>query len=173
MKKLLLEVLELKELYRAGWSRVGITNPESVAAHTWGVCWLVMAVCPEDVDQHRALQIAVLHDLAEVRVGDITPHDNVSKKDKSEMESSALKNMLESRPDLYQLWEEYEEQQSAEARIVHDLDRLDMALQAVHYRRTKGVDTQEFIDSARRDIKHPKIVALLEQLTTESWLSDA
>ena len=166
MNNLLLEVLHLKELSRAGWSRVDIANPESVAAHTWEVCWLVLALCPDDVDKDRALQIAVLHDLAEVRVGDITPHDNVSKKDKSKRESAALKSMLESRPDLYQLWEEYEDQLTAEAKIVHDLDRLDMALQAVHYRRTQGIDTQEFIDSARRDIKHPQIVDILEQLTT-------
>jgi putative hydrolase of HD superfamily len=125
-----------------------------------------MAICPDDVDQHRALQIAVLHDLAEVRVGDITPHDNVSKKDKTERESAALKNMLQSRPDLYKLWEEYEEQSTEEAKFVHDLDRLDMALQAIHYRRIQGADTEEFIISARRDIKHPKVIALLEQLTT-------
>jgi putative hydrolase of HD superfamily len=166
MKDLLVEALQLKELSRAGWSRVGITNAESVAAHTWGVCWLVMALCPDDIDQHRALQIAVLHDLAEVRVGDITPHDKVSKQDKSNMESSALRNMLQARPDLYELWEEYENQRTAEARIVHDLDRLDMALQAIRYRQDQGLDTTEFIVSARRDIKHPKIAAILQQLTT-------
>ena len=83
MKDLLLEALQLKELARAGWSRVGIANAESVAAHSWGVSWLVIALCPEDIDQHKALQLAVIHDLAEARVGDITPHDNIEKNQKA------------------------------------------------------------------------------------------
>jgi putative hydrolase of HD superfamily len=165
MKDLLDEVLHLKALPRAGWLRVGIDNPESVAAHSWGVCWLVMALCPDDVDQHRALQLAVIHDLAETRVGDITPHDNIGQGEKTALESDALGDMLKERPDLYELWTEYEGQTTAEAKLVHDLDRLDMALQAVRYKRERGVDTEEFLVSARQDIRHPDIVEVLERIT--------
>ena len=164
MKDLLLEALQLKELARAGWSRVGIANAESVAAHSWGVSWLVIALCPEDIDQHKALQLAVIHDLAEARVGDITPHDNIEKNQKAAMESNALREMLHMRPDLYQLWEEYEQQQTPEAKLVHDLDRLDMALQAVKYSRDHGVDTKEFLISAMNDVDHPDVIAMIERL---------
>ena len=69
--------LALKALPRAGWVRAGVRHPESVAAHSWGVAWLVLVLCPPALDRGRALAIAVAHDLPEVTVGDITPHDGV------------------------------------------------------------------------------------------------
>ena len=161
---LLDEVLALKHLDRAGWRRVGIDRPESVAAHTWGVCWLVLVLCPDELDRNHALQMAVIHDLAETRTGDITPHDGVSPAEKGRMESDAIAQMLRERPDLAALWQDYEAQESEEARFVHDLDRLDMALQAVRYGRELGADTDEFLDSARRDIRHPIVRAELDKL---------
>lgn len=158
------EVLALKHLDRAGWGRVGIEQPESVAAHTWGVCWLVLLLCPDEMDRNTALEMAVLHDLAETRVGDITPHDGVSRAEKQLRESNAIEQMLASRPDLQAIWKAYESQESAEARFVHDLDRLDMALQAVRYARDLGVDTQEFIESAAKDIDHPVVRAEINKL---------
>ena len=82
LKQLLQEALLLKELDRSGWKRVGVENPESVAAHTWGMCWLILVLAPHEIDQLRALKLAIIHDLAEARVGDITPHDGVSKAEK-------------------------------------------------------------------------------------------
>ena len=161
MTELLDRVLALKHLDRAGWKRVGIASPESVAAHTWGVAWLVLALCPEDLDRDLALRLAVIHDLAEAQVGDITPHDGISKADKAQRESNAIADMLQDRPDLAALWQAYEDQTTPEARFVHDADRLDMALQAVRYARVHGVDTGEFIQSARRDIRHPALLEVL------------
>ncbi|MCB9755489.1 MAG: HD domain-containing protein [Myxococcales bacterium] len=82
LRACLLEALTLKELARAGWERIAVERPESVAAHSWGVAWLVLALCPAALDRGRALAIAVVHDLAEVRVGDLTPHDAVAPADK-------------------------------------------------------------------------------------------
>ena len=45
---LLLDVLGLKALDRTGWVRRGVQSAESVAAHSWGVAWLVLALCPPD-----------------------------------------------------------------------------------------------------------------------------
>ena len=49
----LLEALSLKDLARAGWVRAGVQHPESVAAHSWGVAWLVLALCPAELDRGR------------------------------------------------------------------------------------------------------------------------
>ena len=144
------EALALKDLPRAGWARVGIERPESVAAHSWGVAWLVLALCPPGIDRGRALAIAVLHDLAEVRIGDLTPHDAVAPADKSRAELEALSDMvapLAAGEEMVALWRELEEGSSPEGRLVKACDKLDMALQAQRYRR-RGVDTSEFVDSA-------------------------
>ncbi len=161
MTDLLDRVLALKHLDRAGWKRAGIGAPESVAAHTWGVAWLVLALCPDDLDRDLALRLAVIHDLAEAEVGDITPHDGISRSEKAEQEATAIAGLLKDRPDLAALWQTYEDQATPEARFVHDADRLDMALQAVRYARLHGVETGEFIHSARQDIRHPVLMEVL------------
>lgn len=159
----LLEALTLKELPRAGWLRVGVQAPESVAAHSWGVAWLVLALCPEGLDRGRALGMAVLHDLPEVRAGDITPRDNVTAAEKRRREEDALEQLLapvgERARRLRDLWLDFEEQRSAEARFVRACDRLDMALQAARYA-GQGIDTAEFVESALAALDEPTLRAL-------------
>lgn len=148
----LLEALALKDVRRAGWVRAGVPQPESVAAHSWGLAFLVLTLCPPRVDRARALAMAIVHDLAEVRVGDLTPHDPVGPQEKAALEASAMEKMTEPlgerASELASLWREYEAGESAEARFVKACDKLDMALQAQRYRDAHGVDTQEFVQSA-------------------------
>lgn len=164
MRERLLEALGLKELPRAGWVRVGVQGPESVAAHSWGVAWLVLALCPPDVDRGRALAIAVLHDLAEVRVGDTTPYCGVDPETKAAREASAMADLLTPLPhaaELLALWREYEESSTPEGRLVKACDKLDMALQAARYESRQGIDTREFVDSALARLSDPTFCALV------------
>jgi putative hydrolase of HD superfamily len=150
MKELLLEALKLKSLPRTGWLRAGIENPESVAAHSWGVAWLCMILCPKELDKLKVLEMALIHDLAEVRIGDITPYDGIEVAEKHKMESAAFVEMTEqlgNRQHLRDLWNE----QSAEADFVKQMDKLDMALQAQEY---GGLE--EFIDSALKVLIDPE-----------------
>ena len=68
------------------------------------------------------------------------------------------------RPDLIDLWEEYAASTSPESRFVHEVDKLDMALQALRYSQIQGADTREFLRSARKRITHPTLSALLDQI---------
>lgn len=158
----LLEAVALKALPRAGWVRAGIPFPESVAAHSWGLAWLVLVLLPEDLDRGRALAYAVLHDLPEVRAGDITPHDGVDAPTKAAREHAAAQQLLP--PALLATWEAYERQADPEARFVRQLDRVDMALQAVVYAGETGIDTREFLASARGFVTEPSLRELLDRL---------
>jgi putative hydrolase of HD superfamily len=163
LRTALLEALRLKELPRTGWVRAGVEGPESVAAHSWGVAWLVLVLCPRHVDLERALAMAVLHDLAEVRTGDITPRCGVPPERKSTAERRALQGMLGGLPRggaLHGLWEECEQRQSLEARFVRACDKLDMALQAARYTGEQGLELQEFVDSALAELDDPMMRAL-------------
>jgi putative hydrolase of HD superfamily len=162
--QVLLEVLGLKALPRAGWVRAGIPVPETVASHSWGVAWLVLVLLPDDLDRARALSYAVLHDLPEVRAGDITPHDGVSPDDKHAREHLAARQLLGPRPDLLATWEAYEAQADPEARFVRQLDRVDMALQAWRYTADHGHDLEEFVASAEAFVTHPRLRAVLRAL---------
>ena len=99
------EWLHLKHVLRTGWVRAGVESPESVAAHSWGMSILAMHLCPEELDRMRVLEMCLVHDLPEVKVGDLTPHDDTSNKSRDENE--AMKKLA---PQWLALFEEYEAQ---------------------------------------------------------------
>ncbi len=164
LKSRLLEILQLKQLPRSGWLRIGVRSPESVAAHCWGVAWLVLALCPPEIDRGRALAMAVLHDLAEVRTGDLTPHDRIAQERKRHNESRALERLLmplAKAKQLHELWQDYENGASAEGLFVKACDKLDMALQAEFYRQQQQVPTDEFVDSALAQLDRSELTAII------------
>src|SRR5215510_10902494 len=78
MLSTLIELERLKRLDRTGWVLRGFANgTESVAAHSFGVSVTAMLLADEllaqgaNVDVERVLRIALLHDWAEARVGDM------------------------------------------------------------------------------------------------------
>lgn len=153
MRDVLIEALALKALPRAGWLRVGVQAPESVAAHSWGVAWLVANLCPAELDREKALVIALVHDLAEVRVGDITPHDGLAPDEKDRLEREAFHALVQPMPNADELRQAFADYgRTPEGRFVKACDKLDMALQA-HVYANDGVDTEEFIASALRRLQ--------------------
>ncbi len=139
--------LLLKDILRTGWVRAGVESPESVAAHSWGMSVLAMHLCPENLDKMRVIEMCLVHDLPEIEVGDLTPHDDTSTK--SEDEHRAMTKLA---PQWLDLFEEYEAQDTDEAKFVKYLDKLDMALMARIYEDKQGLDLSEFIMSARKVI---------------------
>lgn len=167
-----IEVVGLKRVDRAGWALRGVPAPESVAAHSWGTALLVLSLLPDDLDRERALAYAVLHDLPEVRVGDLTPADGVAKADKARREHEAMAALCAALPRgaaLLATWEAYEAQADPEARFVRQCDRLDMAVQAVAYARSEGLDPAEFLASAAEVIDHPALTPILAALGVGTW----
>src|SRR6185369_17574854 len=78
MLNALIELQRLKRLDRTGWVLRGFANgTESVAAHSFGVGVTAMLLADEllaqavVIDVEKVLRIALLHDWAEVRVGDM------------------------------------------------------------------------------------------------------
>jgi len=91
--------------------------------------------------------MSILHDLAEVRVGDITPDDPVSKEEKHAMEAEAIRSM-QLTEGTRSIFMEYEAQQTDEARFVKLMDKLDMALQAERYEKAQGLELAKFKEAA-------------------------
>ncbi len=156
MRDELKEILELKNVLRAGWVKAGIPSPESVAAHSWGMSMLALKLAPKELDLARVLSLCIVHDIPEVRVGDLTPHDDTSTKAQDE-----LKAMTEMAPEWVGLFEEYEQGQTPEAKFVKQLDKLDMSLQAEIYQAEFGISLEEFIESARLRIDDEVLKNLL------------
>ncbi len=148
----------LKEVRRAGWVRVGVPAPvntaESVADHSWSVALLAALLCPPDVNREKLLLMAILHDLAEVRVGDITPHDGISPEEKHRREDEAMAELLADHAELLGLWREAETRETPEAKLLKELDRLELRLQADRYA-ALGVIDEATADEFRRPAPVP------------------
>jgi len=157
---------QLKKVSRSGWVRVGIKSPESVADHTFRTALLCMIFSSlEGLDELKMLQMALIHDLPEVIIGDLTPSEKV-RADKNS-EEDAMRNLLaflpkEVRGKYIEVWHEYASNETAEAKAVRQLEKLEMGLQAREYEEA-GVAKESlevFVKSAEESIRFPAIRAL-------------
>ncbi|WP_434385978.1 HD domain-containing protein [Melittangium boletus] len=169
-----LELHHLKHLFRQGWLRVGIPREtcESVAEHSYFVAMLCLFLADghfPEADATKLVRMALLHDVGEARAGDITPHDGVSREEKLRREREAVEHLFAPLPrgaDYLALWEEYERGTSLEARLVRQVDRLEMGLQATVYEHQGAGDLSQFFASVRRALEAPEFQALLAELET-------
>lgn len=138
----------LKTTKREGWRRFAITHGESIADHMYRMSLITM-LCPTSLasklDLQRCTKMALVHDLAEALVGDITPVDGVAKSEKSRREEGTMEFVCTDLlgeveggvvgRDLRVLWQEYEDGVTLESRFVHDVDKIELLLQMVEYER--------------------------------------
>jgi putative hydrolase of HD superfamily len=163
---------QLKQLYRQGWLRRGIRPEqcESVAEHTFGVALLTLVLVDSyfpELDREKALRMALLHDLGEVYAGDLTPADRVPTTEKHRRERSSVVRVLgalDRGEEYIALWEEYERGDTPEARLIRQVDRLEMGLQAYVYEAQGGADLSEFYASVREALSLPALVRLFRQV---------
>jgi putative hydrolase of HD superfamily len=146
----LLEGATLKWMPRTGWAMRGVPQVESVAEHTFGVAFVCLALVDAltmDMGQdsslprlslEKVLVIALLHDLAEVRLTDLPASARrlIPEEVKRQAEIQALSDMLAplSRAAGWQeLWQEFEDESSPEGDLVRDADKLEMMVQCLRY----------------------------------------
>ena len=166
-------VAHLKEVPRQGWiEKLSIVNPESVADHSYSVA--IMCMIMSDVngyDSEKMIKMALLHDLAESKIGDYTPNQ-ISKSKKMQLEDDAFSEILDHLPPTIQsayqrIWQEYKENATEESRLLHQIDKLEMALQAKIYQNDRTVtqyDIETFLKTAKDEITDPKLVKILDDI---------
>ncbi len=136
------DVEGLKRVPREGWLARGIREPESVAEHTLGVAFLAMLLARDRaLDEEKAVEMALLHDLPESRVGDISIF-SPKYKEKDKIEEEAARVIMGKSPE-YALWAEYMEGKTAEAVAVKEADKLELLFQALEYERM-GHNVEDF-----------------------------
>ncbi len=135
---LLLELQTLDRVPRMGWVLRGVPEAESVAEHSFHVALLVWQLAPRipEVDAGRAVGMALLHDLAEVRLGDLprVAGRYFPPGAKSAAETNAEAELLAPLADSDRaLLEEYRAGESPEARLVKACDKLQLMVKASVY----------------------------------------
>ena len=150
----------------------------SFQGHMYRMAMLAMTMEPvASVDMSKVVRMCLVHDLAETRVGDITPYDGVSAEDKHQRETQAMASIAgflrpEAGKELTALFQEYEEHASPEAKLTKDLDLFDMIQQAFEYEKqsqksgTLVPDLEEFFTHTER-ICNPQVRSWCQQLLLE------
>jgi len=164
----------MKKIPRQGWiDKLSIKNPESVADHTFVMSIMGMLLSDmQNYDTEKILKMIILHDLAESITGDFTPEQK-SKNKKRILENKTMNNILSMLPENLNfqylgIWKEFQKEESKEAKFVHQIDKLEMALQAKIY--SKEINSPEkinyFLNSVKTSIEDPNLLKLFEQISS-------
>ncbi len=137
---LLLEAQILDRVPRMGYPLRGVASGESVSEHSWQVAFVVWSLATRmpEVDLGRALAIALTHDLAEVRTGDLpmTAGRYFPAGAKQQAEDAAFAELLAPLPaSALGLHREYVAAETLEARLVKACDKLQLMLKVAVYER--------------------------------------
>ncbi|KAL7748462.1 hypothetical protein RI367_006157 [Sorochytrium milnesiophthora] len=163
----------LKTTKRTGWIRSNIPAPESIGDHMHRMGIMAMLIEDPSVDKNRAIKMAIVHDLAEAIAGDITPYDGVSKEDKFQLEKDGMDRLCglvgndSIANEIRGLWLEYEDASTPTARLVKDLDKLEMLVQALEYEKRTGTKLESFYQSTWDVFEHPETKAIAAQVYRE------
>ena len=162
----------LKTISRQGWiDKLSIKNPESVADHSYSMAIMAMIISDlENYDSEKILKMTLLHDLAESKIGDITP-EQMTLENKVKIENKAIGEIINQLPEpiksqYLEIWKEYQNNSSKESLFVHQIDRLEMALQAKIYEKSSlsKKDISPFLETAKADITHSKLKELFTKI---------
>lgn len=157
--EILFEIGSLRHVART-WCQFGGVRFANVTEHSYRVAWIAMILATrEKADVARVMQLALLHDLPEVRTGDT---NYISRMYVARNESDALRHAAAGtslQGTIRILWLEYEARQTLEAKIVKDADNLDCDLE-LSEQLALGVDL--------RTVLEPTRLAVYDRLYTES-----
>lgn len=162
------EFNHLKALYRQGWLRHGVPKEhcETVAEHSMGVALLALFLADgyfPELDKGRLILMGLLHDFGEIYAGDIVP-GKMSLEEKHALERKSVERVFMRLPkgkEYLAIWEEFEAQETPEARFMKEIDRLEMGLQASVYEQEGFGDLSVFFESTDKALSTPELRRIL------------
>jgi putative hydrolases of HD superfamily len=172
------EMGQLKRLPRAGWQFAGVPNPESVAEHSFRVAIVGIALATlEGADVGRTAALCITHDSPESRVGDVPAVGRAyvttaSPEAVSVHQTSAMPDELAAV--FQELVRAYEAEDSIEARLAHDADKLETLLQAREYEALGRHDTIQWQESSTAALRTDSAKQLADAIlatTPSAWWS--
>ena len=105
---------------------------ENDAEHAWHMAIMTLLLSEysnEEIDVLKTITMLLIHDLVEIDAGDTYAYDEEAAKSKPEREQKAADRIYGLLPDdqrdrLRALWEEFEANETAEARFAHAMDKI-------------------------------------------------
>ena len=138
---------KLKNVIRTGWLDWNVQRDrvESIAEHIFGVQMLAIAMKSEykyDIDLTKVIFMLAVHELGETIIGDLTQFQ-ITKEEKEEIEHKAVHDILDSLIDgkyIEDLFLEFDEKKTPEAKFAYQCDKLECDLQCKLYDQENCVD---------------------------------
>ena len=184
--RFILELDKMKNLYRQTYV-LHENRKENDAEHSWHIA--VMAIllseyANSDIDIPKVIKMLLLHDVVEIDAGDTYCYDDEGNASKAEREEKAAQRIFRLLPDdqsreSYDLWREFEDSMTSEARFAAVLDRLQPLL--LNYTRN-GISWQEHSIHKEQVLKRNEayfnesdelaklICSLIDDAETKGWL---
>lgn len=173
----LFEAGMLKRTPRTGFQFLG-SGAESVAEHIFRTVYIgyTLGRLSKGVDTDKLIKLCLFHDLPEARTGDL---NYVNKKYVRPDIEKAVNDLASTVPfgnEITELIREFEKGESAEARLAHDADQLELILALKEYKDVGNKYADEWLDFALKRLKTDTARGLAETiLETDSslwWFSD-
>jgi putative hydrolase of HD superfamily len=153
---------KLKEVKRTGWkTKLHLDDAESVAEHT--LAMIVFALLFSEFNNYslnrtiKIIKMILIHDLGESIIGDFAPK-TIEFAKKKHLENIAINAIIAKIPwtaiksNYYGLWKEFDENKTETSKIIHLIDKIEMAIQAKYYldnrKNIKKEDIMPFLESA-------------------------
>lgn len=127
----IMEIDKLKNIYRQSYISDG-TRHENDSEHSWSLammCILFSEYAPAPVDVLKATKMVLIHDIVEIDAGDTYAYDtagNATKRAREEKAADRIFNILpvDQAKEMRQLWEEFEEGETMEAKYAITMDKV-------------------------------------------------
>ncbi|MCL2587218.1 MAG: TIR domain-containing protein [Firmicutes bacterium] len=153
---------ESAQVKRTKWVEAGIPDPESIGEHTIGLMLICLLYIPQTGnwghhDKDKVLKMLLIHDLAAVELGNMQKLGKNAKKGfDAEYEDKLMKQLmlrgtypsLSNLDEYYKLWEEYNEQKTADSRLVSDIATIQTVFQFYKY---LGLHPDKFNSGAKAE----------------------
>ncbi len=183
IKKVVNFIFELSQLKRqthAGWWKIGVKQPVTVAEHVFRASQIgyILAVMEGDANPDKVVTMIMIHDNAEARIGD---QDKVAARyySNGDAEAKAFIEQTELlsekiREKWLALFNEYENRTTKEGVIAKDADWLEQAFQAKEYVDMGYKAAQNWIDNVAEAVETrsaKKIVAEMQNTEFTEWFN--
>ena len=162
LKELFSLIAKTKRLERTGWLKHKVPRPiDTTASHTTGAALLGWVRAKEEgLNTDKVVKMLLIHDLMEAVVGD---HDSseVDRQKQTQEENLGFIEMLPKLPEAFRdeahkLFLEFQKQETKEAILAWECDKLDTLLQALEYgKEVPGIE-QEFLRTYKPFFRTPR-----------------
>lgn len=127
----ILEADKLKQIGRQTYLHDGLRK-ENDAEHSWHLALMALLLgeyANDNIDILRVMAMVLIHDLVEIDAGDTYAYDREAHKTKRERELKGAERIFSILPQdqakyVRELWDEFEEGETMEAKFAHSLDNV-------------------------------------------------